>query len=44
MHKNSRAFPFEGVGFEWDVTPDYFNKRDGESDDSDRVRAKYSNK
>lgn len=41
MQKNKRALTYEGVGFEWDVTPNYFNKHDGESEESDRVRAKY---
>jgi len=32
----------EGIGFEWNVTPNYFNKNNCESDDSDRVRRNIS--
>lgn len=37
---NKRILTNEGIGFEWDVTPNYFNKNNCESDESDRVRHK----
>lgn len=40
MNKNvkKRQVSTDGIGFEWDVTPNYFNKNNSESDDSDKVR------
>jgi len=38
MHNKRPILPNEGFGFEWDVTPNYFNKNNSESEDSDKVR------
>lgn len=28
----------QGIGFEWDIIPNYFNKNSYDSDETDRVR------
>jgi len=38
VHKKKPILTNEGIGFEWDVTPNYFNKNNSESEDSDKVR------
>lgn len=38
MHKKKQILTNEGIGFEWDVTHNYFNKNNSESEDSDKVR------
>lgn len=40
MHNKRQILTNEGFGFEWDVTPNYFNKNNSESEDSDKVRHK----
>ncbi|XP_060834850.1 protein RRP5 homolog [Rhopalosiphum padi] len=36
MHKKKQILTNEGIGFEWDVTHNYFNKNNSESEDSDK--------
>ncbi|KAE9534501.1 hypothetical protein AGLY_008591 [Aphis glycines] len=36
VHKKKPILTNEGIGFEWDVTPNYFNKNNSESEDSDK--------
>lgn len=38
IQKNNQILTKEGIGFEWNVTSNYFNKNNCESDESDRVR------
>lgn len=38
MQSNKHSFTNDRIGFEWDVTPNYFNINNCESDDSDEVR------
>lgn len=35
--KKDQVLTNERIGFEWDVTPNYFNKNNDDSDDSDEV-------
>lgn len=37
VQDNKPILTKEGIGFEWDVTPNYFNKNNCDSDDSDKV-------
>lgn len=37
VQDNKPILSKEGIGFEWDVTPNYFNKNNCDSDDSDKV-------
>lgn len=38
MHNKKQILTNEGIDFEWDVSPNYFNKNNSESEDSDKVR------
>lgn len=38
VHDGEKVLSTQRIGFEFDVTSNYFNKNNCESDDSDRVR------
>lgn len=38
VQNHNQTLTKKGIGFEWNVTTNYFNKHNCESDESDRVR------